>query len=151
MAVPVPISRLRAGLRPIRRPSQVVKTSVPTKLTATTAITGRPSALMDAKETENPSRATPTRSSFLVTWPSCRVPVRGSSPRLRGGHAQADRPGEDADLGDEPVTEHRPTESEGQDSETQRCVEPGRSGPVEDLHLPADGRRHGISPPPARA
>ena len=82
IAVPVPISRARAGLSPIRLPSQVVNTRVPTRLTATTAINGRPSAAMEAKETENPSSTMPARSSFLVSEPSCAAPARGSTPRL---------------------------------------------------------------------
>ena len=67
MAVPVPMSRLLDGLRPIRRPTQVVTTRVPTRLTATTAMSGRPSAAIEPNDTEKPSRTMPTRRSFLVT------------------------------------------------------------------------------------
>ena len=49
----------------------------------------------------------PTRSSLLVTAPSCLAAAAGSSPSVAGDHAQADRPGEDADLRDELVPEHR--------------------------------------------
>ena len=82
MAVPVPMSRLLDGLRPIRRPTQVVTTRVPTRLTATTAMSGRPSAAIEPNDTEKPSRTMPTRSSFLVTRASGAVPLRGRIPML---------------------------------------------------------------------
>ena len=82
IAVPVPMSRLRDGLRPIRRPTQVVTTRVPTRLTATTAMSGRPSAAIEPKDTEKPSRTMPTRRSFLVTRASGAMPRRGRIPML---------------------------------------------------------------------
>ena len=73
----------RAGLRPIRRPSQVVKTRVPTRLTATTAITGRPSAADGARRRPR-TRAGRCRPA-AAAWSPARAAasrVRGSSPRF---------------------------------------------------------------------
>ena len=117
MAVPVPMSRLLAGLSPIRRPTQVVTTRVPTRLTATTAMSGRPRAAIEPNDTEKPSRTMPTRRSFLVTRASERDARPGQDPDVGGDDAQADRPGEHADRGHEPVTEEGTTEAERQDGE----------------------------------
>ncbi len=82
IAVPVPMSRLLAGLSPSRRPIQVVTTRVATRLTATTAMSGSPSAAIDPNETAKPSRTMPTRRSFLVTRASGAMPCRGRIPML---------------------------------------------------------------------
>ena len=85
---------------------------------------------MEAKETENPSSTMPTRSSFLVTRPSCLLPDRGSTPRFAAATPEADRPGEDPDLRDEAVSEHRPAEPEGHHDQGNRDVDPGGAGCV---------------------
>ena len=53
----------------------VVSTRVVTRVTATTTMTGSPSAVMDPKDTEKPSSTMPTRKSLLVTRAS-EVPTR---------------------------------------------------------------------------
>ena len=80
VAKAVPRSRLRAGLRPSRVPSQVVNNRVLTTLTAITASSGRPSAAMEANDAEKPSRTMPTWSRVLLNSPRCFAPVRGSTP-----------------------------------------------------------------------
>ena len=112
---PVPISRARGALRPIRRPSHVVNTSVPTRLAATTAITGGRERRWSAKETENPSRTIPTRRSFLVTSPSCLVAVWGSTPRFAAATPRPIAQVRIPTWGTSQVPEHRPAEAECQD------------------------------------
>ena len=105
VAKAVPRSSRLPWLRPIRLPSQVVNNSVLTMLMATTAISGSPSATMEAKDTEKPSSTMPTCNSFRLNIPTCVFPARGSTPMFpanvpsrwpssgsRPGAPAADRP-----------------------------------------------------------
>ena len=113
---------------------------------------------MEPKDTEKPSRTMPTRRSFLVTRASGACRRRGSSPTLAATHAQADRPGEHADGGHEPVTEQRATEAERQDGGDDRGAAPRRRSTVAAASALAgtvigcaDGQRSSVTRPRARA
>ena len=72
---------------------------------------------MEAKDTEKPSRTMPTWSSVLLNSPRCLAPVRGSTPMFPTSVPRQMRPGQDPDLGHQPMTHHGAAQPERQDGQ----------------------------------
>ena len=137
MAKPVPISRLRAGPSPTRFPSQVVTTSVVTRVPATRPTVPDAQRGDRAERHREPEQHDPDPQQPLG-HPAERLPGRrGQQPGVAGDHAQSDGPGEDADRRHEPVGEHRARRGRG-----PRRRRPG--------HRRGDARRRPGRPPGGR-